>query len=226
MFAGHYGPAFAAGALKRPPSMAAAFVAVQLVDFAWAGFVLTGVEHARVTPGFLAMSDLDLYDMPYTHSLAGALAWSVLGALVYRGLDRKGGWTPALAIGALVFSHWLLDLLVHARDLALYPGSAVKLGLGWWDVPALAIGSELAVFVVGVALYLRATIARNIGGTIALWLTAALMLAVWGVEKLGPPLADINQSALSSLGVYTLFAALGLWLDRARAPRQAPVSIG
>ena len=73
MFAGHYGPAFAAKALPSPPSMGAAFLAVQLVDVAWAIFILTGVEHARIVPGFLAQSDLDLYDMPWTHSLVAAL---------------------------------------------------------------------------------------------------------------------------------------------------------
>lgn len=219
MFAGHYGPAFAAGAMKRAPSMAAAFVAVQLVDFAWSAFILTGVEHARVVPGYLAMSSLDLYDMPYTHSLVGALAWSLLGALVYRVLDRKAGWAPALVIGALVFSHWLLDLLVHAPDLALYPGGAEKFGLGWWDVPALAVGSELLVFVIGFALYLRGTRAKTGSGAIAPWVTAALMLSVYAFDKLGPAPADINTAASMALGAYVVLAGFGVWLDRSRAPR-------
>ena len=49
----------------------------------------------------------------------------------------------AIAIGAVVFSHWLLDLIVHRPDLELYPDGP-KLGLGLWNMPvpeqALEIG--------------------------------------------------------------------------------------
>lgn len=216
MFAGHYAPAFAAQALRRPPSLGAAFIAVQLLDFAWSIFILTGVEHARIERGYLALSDLVLYDMPWTHSLATALGWSLLAALVYRVLDRAGGWAAAIAIGALVFSHWALDLLVHAPDLALWPGSDIKLGLGWWDMPALALGAELGLFALGFALYMSATTPRSIAGRVAPWLTAAAMLGVLAFEKLGGAPDDIRGAAGSALAAYVLLAALGFWLDAVR----------
>lgn len=215
MFAGHYAPAFAAGALKRPPSLGAAFIAVQLMDFAWSIFILTGVEHARVERGVMAASDLVLYDMPYTHSLPGALAWSLLGLIVYRMLDRKAGWGAAFVIGALVFSHWGLDFLVHAPDLALYPGGP-KVGLAWWNNPPLALGAELALFALGFALYLRATRANGAVGRIAPWVTAAVMLGVLAFEKLGGAPEAIEPSAALALLSYTIFAAMGFWLDRVR----------
>ncbi len=218
MFAGHYAPAFASKALKHAPSLGAGFIAVQLMDFAWSGFILTGVEHARLTPGFLAMSDLDLYDMPYTHSLPGALAWSVLGAIVYRLIDRRAGWGAAITIGALVFSHWILDFLVHAPDLLLYPGGP-KVGLGWWGSPALALGSEIGVFVLGFALYMRATTAKSAVGRIAPWLVAALMAGALAFDKLGPPSANMQMFAVMALISYSLFAALGFWLDAVRVKR-------
>ena len=216
MFAGHYAPAFAAGALKRAPSLGAGFIAVQLMDFAWGGFILAGVEHARIVPGFLAASDLDLYDMPWTHSLPGALGWALAGALIYRVLDRAAGWGAALVIGALVFSHWILDFLVHAPDLLLYPGGP-RVGLGWWDNPPLAFGAELGLFAIGFGLYLRFTTPRGLIGRILPWLTAALMLAVLAIEKLGPPQPSIQQAAIGALVAYSLFAALGFWLDRVRS---------
>jgi hypothetical protein len=220
MFAGHYGPAFAAKALPSPPSMGAAFLAVQLVDVAWAIFILTGVEHARIVPGFLAQSDLDLYDMPWTHSLVAALGWSAAAALVYRLADRKSGWMAAWAIGALVLSHWLLDFLVHAPDLPLWPGGP-KVGLGWWNVPVLAWGSELIVFAAGFALYLGATSARGVMGRLAPWLVAALMLAVLVFDKFGPPPPRIETAAQMALGAYVVFALLGFWLDGCREVRRA-----
>lgn len=54
------------------------FIAVQFLDYLWAAFILTGIEKARVTPGFLAASPLNPYHMPYTHSLAAAPVWSLL----------------------------------------------------------------------------------------------------------------------------------------------------
>lgn len=221
MFAGHYAPAFAAHALKKPPSLGAAFVAVQLMDFAWAGFILTGVEHARIAPDFLAASDLDLYDMPWSHSIPAALGWSLLALVVYRLLDRKGGWPAALTIGALVFSHWILDFLVHTRDLALYPGGPL-VGLGWWDNAPLAIGAELILFALGFALYLRFTAAKNTLGRILPWVAAALMLGVLALEKLGPPQPSIEQAAMGALTAYSILAALGFWLDAVRTRKAAP----
>src|SRR2546430_7667753 len=45
-------------------------------DLLWAPAVLAGIEHVRIVPGFLPASSLDLYDMPWTHSLVMALIWS------------------------------------------------------------------------------------------------------------------------------------------------------
>ena len=82
MFVGHYSVAFAATSEKNKIPLWVLFVAVQLLDFLWAPFVLFGIEKVRIVPGITATSPLDLYYMPYTHSLVGALVWSMLAALV------------------------------------------------------------------------------------------------------------------------------------------------
>ena len=117
MFIGHWAPALAAATHRRAPKLGTLFVAAQLVDWLFFAFLLTGAEHMRMVPGFTAMNPMDLYDMPYTHSLMGSLFWSVLfGALVWTATkDRAAG----LIAGVVVFSHWLLDLLVHAPDLTI-----------------------------------------------------------------------------------------------------------
>ena len=221
MFIGHYAPALATKAVRRPPSLAAAFIAVQWMDFVWAALILAGVEHGRVVPHVMAMSNLVLYDMPYDHSLPGALALSAIGALVYRALDRRSGRAAAIAIGVLVFSHWVLDFLVHAPDLQLYPGG-LTVGLGWWNSPMLAIGSELGLLVAGFAIYMWRTVPRNQAGRIAPWVTAAAMIGGLAFDKLGPPPPDIKDEAVLALISYVAFAALGLWLDTAR--EQAPTA--
>src|SRR2546422_6938590 len=79
MFVGHYGVSFAAKRGDRSIPLWVLFVAVQLLDVSWSLFVFFGIEKVRIVPGITASNPLDLYYMPYTHSLVAALLWS-LGA--------------------------------------------------------------------------------------------------------------------------------------------------
>jgi membrane-bound metal-dependent hydrolase YbcI (DUF457 family) len=91
--------------------------------------VLLGVEKVRIVPGITASNPLDLYYMPYTHSLVAAFFWSFAAAAVVW-LVRRGATRPVAAwIGVAVFSHWVLDFLVHRPDLPLYDDT-MKVGLG------------------------------------------------------------------------------------------------
>src|SRR5882672_6012360 len=109
MFVGHYGPSFAAKGVRNSIPLWVLFIAVQLLDVAWSVLVLLGVEKLRIVPGITASNPLDLYYMPYTHSLVGAILWSIAagggGALLFGVAIRSGiAW-----IGGAVFSHWVLD---------------------------------------------------------------------------------------------------------------------
>ncbi|HKR95914.1 MAG TPA: hypothetical protein VJW55_11150, partial [Candidatus Angelobacter sp.] len=73
MFIGHYSASFAGRAAEKRLPLWLLFIAVQFIDVLWAIFVLLGVEKVRIVPGFTASNALDLYYMPYTHSLLGAL---------------------------------------------------------------------------------------------------------------------------------------------------------
>jgi membrane-bound metal-dependent hydrolase YbcI (DUF457 family) len=85
-----------------------------LLDFLWAPFVLLGIEKVRIVPGITATSPLDLYYMPYTHSLIGALVWSTAAFFVYKLFaGQRASNAAALIVGLAVFSHWVLDLIVH-----------------------------------------------------------------------------------------------------------------
>ncbi|MGA8960500.1 MAG: metal-dependent hydrolase, partial [Pseudolabrys sp.] len=157
MFIGHYGPSFACKAWKPVIPLWILFVAVQLVvDIVWALLVLLGIEKVRIVPGFTATNPFDLYYMPFTHSLPGAIFWSVGAAVVYRAVAPAQKWTAAAIVGGAVFSHWILDLIVHRPDLALYD-DAYKVGFGLWNYPAIAFVLEIALLFGGIALYLRVT---------------------------------------------------------------------
>src|SRR6266496_3479630 len=129
MFVGHYGVAFAVKTPRNKIPLWVLFVAVQLLDFLWAPFVLLGIEKMRFVPGITATNALDLYYMPYTHSLLGALFWSAVAFAIYKiGWRNIASNSAALLVGFAVFSHWLLDLIVHRPDLAIYDDT-LKVGI-------------------------------------------------------------------------------------------------
>ena len=82
MFIGHYGPAFAGKAIEKRLPLWLLFIAVQWLDVMWSALVMLNVEKLRIVKGFTEGSSLDLYYMPFTHGLIGALALSaLLGAI-------------------------------------------------------------------------------------------------------------------------------------------------
>src|SRR5438552_10079432 len=121
MFVGHYGVSFAAQRGEKTIPLWVLFLAVQLLDVFWSVFVLCGIEKVRIAPGITASNALDLYYMPYTHSLVAALLWSLGAYVAYRAIRAFGASHRAAGLVAVaVFSHWVLDLVVHRPDLPLY----------------------------------------------------------------------------------------------------------
>lgn len=217
MFVGHYGVSFAARRGDRSIPLWALFVAVQLLDVFWSLFVLVGIEKVRIVPGITASNPLDLYYMPYTHSFVAALLWSLAAYVAYRAIRAFGSsHRAALLVALAVFSHWVLDLLVHRPDLPLYDNAA-KVGLGLWNYPAPAFLLEVAVLFGGVLLYLRSTAATTRLGRYGMPAFGVGMLAVQAFVFFGPPPSSDRAAALTAIGSYALFAALAGWLERRRA---------
>ncbi|HMA01502.1 MAG TPA: hypothetical protein VKP02_03985, partial [Gemmatimonadaceae bacterium] len=148
MFVGHYGPAFAAKRADRTIPLWVLFIAVQFLDVLWAPFVLLGVEKVRIVPGITKASPLDLYYMPYSHGLLTAIGWSIVFGAAYQLIARPAAARASLIVGLAVFSHWVLDLLVHRPDLPLYDNAA-KVGLGLWNVPAIELPLEALILLGG-----------------------------------------------------------------------------
>jgi hypothetical protein len=217
MFVGHYGPSLAAKALKKSIPLWILFLAVQLVDVFWSIFVLLGIEKVRIVPGITATSPLDLYYMPYTHSLVGSLLWAIGAAIVYRIFSRGAdGWWTAGIVGAAVFSHWILDLLVHRPDLPLYDNTS-KMGLGLWNYPVVAFAMEVAFLFGGIYLYLRSTRPVGRGGRYGMVIFGLVMLAVQGFIFFGPPPSSDKAAAVTALVAYSVFCAAAYWLEKKRA---------
>jgi hypothetical protein len=218
MFVGHYGVSYVAKRIDDSIPLWVLFVAVQLVDILWAPLVLLGVEKVRIVPGFTATNPLDLYYMPYTHSLVAALLWSAVAIVAYRLLAHRSGLGGSLLVGLAVLSHWVLDFVVHRPDLPLYDNAA-KVGLGLWNRPVLAFGLEAALLLGGLALFLKHRPTRAIP-MVAFGLA---MLAIQATVFFGPPPASGAAIAANALAAYGIFALVVWWLaDRRPARGLAP----
>jgi hypothetical protein len=215
MFIGHYGPSFAIKAIRPAIPLWLLFIAVQLVDVAWAMLVLLGIEKVRIVPGITASNPLDFYYMPNTHSLAAAVLWAVAAIVLCKSLPGVRMWSAAAWVGLAVFSHWVLDLLVHRPDLPLYDDT-MKIGLGLWNYPAIALFLEALLLFVGMIMYLRRTKAINAVGRFGPPVFGILMLAIQCYVFFGPPPVSPGAAAITALVAYVVFAAVAQWLDRQR----------
>jgi len=215
MFVGHYGVAFAVKTQRNKIPLWVLFVAVQLLDFLWAPFVLLGIEKVRFVPGITATNALDLYYMPYTHSLLGALFWSAVAFAIY-----KIGWrnialtSAALLVGFAVFSHWLLDLIVHRPDLAIYDDT-LKVGFGLWNYRGIEFVLEIGILLIGTIVYLKRNnaIAPKIG--IIIFVAVLVLIQTGNTFVRRPPSSD-RGFAITALIFYTVFAIIAFLLEKRR----------
>jgi hypothetical protein len=218
MFIGHFAVGLAAKPLARKASLGTLFLAAQFVDLLWPSLLLLGIERVRIEPGNTAMTPLDFAYYPFSHSLLAVLGWGAALALAYFAIRRER--RDALLLGLLVVSHWLLDVLVHRPDLPLHPGDSPKLGLGLWQSVPGTLLVELALFAVGVWIYLRSTEARDATGRWALYGLVAFLLLMYAGNVVGPPPPGVRAIAWVGHAQW-LLVAWGYWIDahrRARLP--------
>lgn len=183
------------------------------LDLIWPVFLILGLESVRIDPGNTVVTPLDLRDFPWSHSLIMSLVWSgVLGG-VYFALRRDG--LGALVIGVGVFSHWLFDFFMHARDMPLYPGSSTYLGLGLWNSLAGTLIVEFGLFAAGVWLYVTGTRARDRTGTVSLWAMVVVLVLIYVAAVFGPPPVNVDAIAYGAL-LGWLFIPWAAWIDRHR----------
>jgi hypothetical protein len=223
MFIGHYGPAFGAKPLERRLPLWLLFLAVQWLDVGWSVLVMLGVEKLRIVKGFTQGSSLDLYYMPFTHGLIGAVALSAaLGAVVAL-FYRNRRTAIVLVVAGAVFSHWVLDLAVHVPDLPLLDNS-FKVGFGLWRHLWLSFPLEIALLVAGASLYARQVPSRTRLGDIYLWLLVTVMAGIETYASFGPEPASAVAEAQTALVAYIALAAVAALVDWARGTSITPLA--
>jgi hypothetical protein len=225
MFVGHYSVAFACRTERNGIPLWVLFIAVQFLDYIWATLVLLGIEKLRVIKGFTAGSMLDSYFQPYSHSLVTAVIWSVVAALVYKAICGRHPFDSAqgrfshyskstpLIIGIAVFSHWILDLIAHPRDLAIYD-NRWKVGFGLWNYRDPEFALEIALLASGIVLYFsrNAMPAIRKGAVIAFGI-ALVIVQIGDTYVPRTPLTD-KATAMGVWVFYTLLVLLAFAVEK------------
>lgn len=139
---GHIAVAFAAKPVVPRASLWVLIVTTEKLDLLCFGFLAASIE--RTGPG----------QFPWSHGLFMSVVWSAAGGVIaylfYK--DRR----TSLAIGLLIFSHWVLDFIAHSGDLPLLFSRSPLVGLGLESSLVLGLVMESGMLAVGPAIYLLA----------------------------------------------------------------------
>ena len=223
MFLGHYGIAFAVKRAEAKLSLGTLFIAVQFPNLLWGIFVLLGWEHARIVPGYTAVTPLEFLDYPISHSLVGVIIWSVVAAALYYSWptrDTSRHWQAAAVVGLAVFSHYPLDVLVHVPDLPLMGNDSTKLGLGLWNNPVATLAVEALVFGAGLALYVARGSHRHPVRAGRILVVVLLLVGTYLASTYGPPLPNMMTVAVCNIVLILAMGALAGWADRRAIPEE------
>ncbi len=146
MFVGHLGAGLLLKRADRRMNLGVLFFAVMFLDFLLWVLVVAGIERVIAPPDFAAKHYFT-FVFPYSHGLAASIVWSCCGGVVVwtaLGVRFKSRARAAVIVAAAVFSHFIVDALVHVPELPLLGEASPKLGLSLWENMPLALGVELA----------------------------------------------------------------------------------
>ena len=204
---GHYAAGFAAKVASPTTPLWLLLLGAQLVDVAWVTLVLADVEQLKIVAGFTQSNNLENVYIPYTHGFLPSLLWVIVAALLFRFVRARTALTgSAVAIGFVVGSHWLLDLIVHVPDLPLV-GDSYKVGFGLWDSRWLAFTLELSL-VVGAGFWWASYYGR------AAYLFVSVLGLMCVANYFGPLPTTVLGVVLAASAVYLVVTAAAYFGER------------
>jgi membrane-bound metal-dependent hydrolase YbcI (DUF457 family) len=148
--------AVALGASRAEPRINVGLLifAAFLADFLLGIFAAFGLEQAHIPADFPSRHYLT-FTFPYSHGMVSLLLWGVLLGALLCWLDRRDRIRAFVVIAALVFSHFILDALVHAPELPLLGENSPKVGLALWNHMPLELTLETLMAAAGLVVYWR-----------------------------------------------------------------------
>jgi len=216
MFIAHLGVGLAAKKVCPRVPLGVLLFASQALDVLCGLLMVASIEKMRVAAGITKMTPLDFISYPWSHGLFMSLVWSCVAALVAWRLQRDR--LAAGVIGALVFSHWVLDWISHIPDLPLLFDGSPKVGLGLWNNPAGTMIAEFGLFGAGAVVYFTSTRARD---RVAHWALGSLLVffpVLFLLNHFGPPPPPNVPQQLMALPilVFVLLYPWGNWIEKHR----------
>ena len=223
MFAGHVGAALAIGRAERRVNVGAFVLAALLLDIVLWLFVLLGWESVTIPANFTSTHQPE-FVFPYSHGLLASVVWSAAAAAAASVSCARLGpsrWRAAALIALAVFSHWVLDVLVHQPELPLTGAGSPKVGLGLWQNMPAALVAEAAVVAAGLWLFVPGS-GLSRGKSFLLVALGLVILAFTVVGMtIAPPPPSASVMAASSLVTLVVVCALACWLGRRHREPQA-----
>jgi len=218
MLVGHSAIALAGKRLEPRLSLGILMAAAFLADLLGIVLVLLGVEHWTFNLGGAGVNAVDLDSIAWSHGLVPDVLWAGLlsgGYFLWR-RHVRGAWV----LFAAVLSHWILDFVSHKPDMPIAPGMSGRYGLGLWTSLPATLLVEGLLWLIAVAVYVRATRASKRTGVYIFWPVIILLTLAWiGNLTAGRPAGgSLTAAAISSLTFFVLLVAWAYWMDRVRKP--------
>ncbi len=216
MFAGHVGAALIIGRADRRVNVGGFIFSALLLDAVLWVLVLLGWESVSIPADFTSTHQ-PAFVFPYSHGLLFSLGWCVLaGAAVFLWHVhlKLGRFRAAALIAVAVFSHWLLDVLVHRPELPVTLAGSIKVGFGLWQNMPVALAVEALIVVLGLGIFLPgASLSRARKSWLAVVCLLVLAFTVLGMT-VAPAPPSVSAMAASSLLTIIVLCALVGWIAR------------
>ena len=147
MFVGHFAIAFLLWRLFPQVPLPVVLIAVSFPDLLWSLLVPAGIEKVRINPDSPLQKFIVFEKFPYSHSLVLGSVLSLPIGLLIAALLNNPVIVPVFVAGSA--SHWLLDTVVHLKDLPIlgFDGDR-KVGAGLWKRGPLAFVVEYAFYTI------------------------------------------------------------------------------
>jgi len=198
MFVGHFAIAFLLWRLFPQVPLPVVLISVSFPDLLWSLLVPAGVEKVRINPDSPLQKFVLFEKFPYSHSLVLGSVLSLPVGLLIAGLLNNPLVVPVFVAGSA--SHWLLDTVVHLKDLPIlgFDGDR-KVGAGLWKRGPLAFGVEYAFYTI-------VTLFALSGLQLAY---ALIMGAVFHAINLPSFFGSDRKNSVKSSNAYAVLALIG-----------------
>ena len=208
MFAGHFAIAFLFIGLFPDVNPIVPLAGVAFPDLLWPILVYARVEKIVVHPDAAPPMNVDFTRYPFFHSLVlGTGIAAVIGILLAIVLSLTSGLVFVLASA----SHWLLDAIVHRKDLPVLGfGPDRKVGLSLWSRPRAAFGLEFVLIVAAGVAFLPwpAVLVGIVLGVVFLFLDRGAVLRSSQVPKTPAPQVLASMALLGNVLFIGLYAGV------------------